>query len=499
MRFKIFKHRHPKAIGRRECPRGGILLAAATVLAFAGCVAVGPDYVPVPPKAPSTWQTDLQDGLKEASLNPEVLAQWWTTIKDPQLTGLEQRAVKGNLDLQQAQARIREARALRGISQAQLFPTADASGSITKSHSSAGTSSTGMGKTATLYAAGFDAGWELDIFGGVRRAVEAAQADLEASQDQLHDVLVSLMAEVALNYLEVRTFQARLAVTEKNIKAQQETYELNHSRYEAGIISELPVKQALYNLERSRSQIPILQTGLAAAKNRLAVLLGESPGVLDEELNEEKPIPVPPASVAVGVPAETLRHRPDIRRAERNLAAQTARIGVATADLYPKFRLFGSIGLESFSDDVFLDYSNRTWRYGPGVSWNIFDAGAIRQNIKAQTARQEQALIQYESTVLRALEEVEDVLVAYAKVRRRREYLARATEAARQADLLARDQFSAGLVDFSNVLITQLALLSLEDDLVQSEGAATSTLVRLYKALGGGWKSLEADSTSVKK
>ena len=183
-----------------------------------------------------------------------------------------------------------------------------------------------------------------------------------------------------------------MAVTEKNIKAQQETYDLNHSRYEAGIISELPVKQALYNLERSRSQIPTLQAGLAAAKNRLAVLLGETPGVLDEELKEEKPIPIPPASVAVGVPAETLRHRPDIRRAERNLAAQTARIGVATADLYPKFRLFGSIGLESFSNDVFLDYSNRTWRYGPGASWNIFDAGAIRQNIKVQTARQEQAL-----------------------------------------------------------------------------------------------------------
>jgi NodT family efflux transporter outer membrane factor (OMF) lipoprotein len=463
---------------------------------LAGCAAVGPDYVPVTPEAPSKWQTELEDGLNDAALNPETLARWWTTIKDPQLSSLEQRAVKGNLDLQQARARIREARALRGISQAQLFPTADAIGSITKSHSSA---STGTGTSETLYAAGFDAGWELDIFGGVRRAVEAAQADLEASQEQLRDVLVSLMAEVALNYLEVRTFQARLAVTEKNINAQQETYELNQSRYEAGIISELPVKQALYNLERSRSQIPILQTGLAAAKNRLAVLLGESPGALDEELNEEKPIPVPPASVAVGVPAETLRHRPDIRRAERNLAAQTARIGVATADLYPRFRLFGSIGLESFSDDAFLDYSNRIWRFGPGASWNIFDAGAIRQNIKVQTARQEQALIQYESTVLRALEEVEDVLVAYAKVRRRREYLARATEAARQADLLARDQFSAGLVDFSNVLITQLALLSLEDDLAQSEGAATSTLVRLYKVLGGGWKPVISDSTSLKK
>lgn len=473
-----------------------ILLGAALVVVFAGCAAVGPDYVPVPPKAPSKWQTDLQEGLKEAPLNPEVLVQWWTTIQDPQLTRLEQRALEGNLNLQEARARVREARALRGISNAQLFPTVDAAGSITRYHDS---ENAGAGKSNTLYAAGFDAGWELDIFGGVRRAVEAAQADLEASQEQLYDVLVSLMAEVALNYLEVRTFQARLAVTEKNIKAQQETYELNRSRNEAGIISELPVQQALYNLERSRSQIPILQTGLAAAKNRLAVLLGENPGALDDELNEQKPIPVPPISVAVGVPAETLRHRPDIRRAERNLAAKTARIGVATADLYPKFRLLGSIGLESFDDENFLGWSSRTWRIGPGASWNIFDAGAIRQNIEVQNARQEQALIQYESTVLRALEEVEDVLVAYAKVRRRREYLASGTEAARQADLLAKDQFAAGLVDFSNVLITQLALLSLEDDLAQSEGAVTSTLVRLYKALGGGWKSLEPDYTSQKK
>ncbi|MEJ2730132.1 MAG: efflux transporter outer membrane subunit [Deltaproteobacteria bacterium] len=496
MRLNVFRHHWCKPVSQRECLRWIMLLAALIVPVLAGCVAVGPDYVPVEPKAPSKWKSHLEDGLNEASLNPETLARWWTTIKDPQLSSLEQRAVEGNLDLQAARARIREARALRGISQAQLFPTADATGSITKSHSSA---DTGLGTTTTLYSAGFDAGWELDIFGGVRRAVEAAQADLEASQEQLRDVLVSLLAEVALNYLEVRTFQARLTVTEKNIKAQQETYELNHSRFQAGIISELPVKQALYNLERSRSQIPSLQAGLAAAKNRLAVLLGESPGALDDELNEEKPIPVPPLSVAVGVPAETLRHRPDIRRAERILAAQTARIGVATADLYPKFRLFGSIGLESFSNDVFLDYSNRTWGFGPGASWNIFDAGAIRQNIKVQTALQEQALIQYESTVLGALEEVEDVLVAYAKVRRRREYLAKATEAARQADLLARDQFNAGLVDFSNVLITQLALLSLEDDLAQSEGAATSTLVRLYKALGGGWKSLEPDSTSSKK
>jgi len=192
------------------------------------------------------------------------------------------------------------------------------------------------------------------------------------------------------------------------------------------------------------------------------------------------------------VPAETLRNRPDIRRAERDLAAQTARIGVATAELYPKFRLFGTIGIESLSSQDFLEWGSRTWSIGPGVSWNIFDAGAIRQNIKVQTARQEQALIQYESAVLNAQEEVENVLVAFAKEQRRRESLFKATEAARQADLLARDRYQAGLVDFNNVLITQLALISFQDELVQSDGAVTTNLVRLYKVLGGGWQFYEA-------
>lgn len=473
-----------------------LTLAAFIVLALAGCAAVGPNYTRVEPKAPENWHAELQRGLRGDKLNSEKLSRWWTTLNDPELTSLVERAVKGNLTLKDAQSRLREARALRGISKAALFPTLDAGASVTKRRNSENSDS---GTESNLYAAGFDAGWELDVFGGVRRSVEAAQASLEASQADLQNVLVSLMAEVALNYVEVRTYQARLSSAYENIKAQQETYELNHSRYEAGIIDELVVKQALYNLERSRSQIPTLEIGLESAKNRLAVLLGESPGALHQELDETKPIPVPPMTVAVGVPAETLRNRPDIRIAERNLAAQTARIGVATADLFPKFRLFGTIGIESLSSKDFLEWASRTWSNGPGVSWNIFDAGAIRQNIEVQTARQEQALLQYESTVLNAQEEVENVLVAFAKEQRRRESLSRATEAARQADLLARDQYQAGLVDFSNVLITQLALLSFQDELVQSDGAVTTNLVRLYKALGGGWQFYGAADNSAMK
>jgi len=480
----------------RACCSLIFLAMSIIVLALTGCAAVGPDYARVEPDAPQEWHAELQGGLTADLPKPETLAYWWRALNDTKLSSLEERAVKGNLDLKKALSRIREARALRGISKADLFPTVDASASAINFRSSKNSLSFPVHK---LYSVGFDAGWELDVFGGVRRSVEAAQANLEASQEDLYNVLVSLLAEVALNYVEVRTFQTALTVTESNIKSQEETYELNRSRYQAGIINELAVQQSLYNLERTRSLIPILQTRLEAAKNRLAMLLGEKPGAIHGELAERKPIPVPPVTVAVGVPAEAMRRRPDIRRAERNLAAQTARVGVATADLYPKFRLIGSMGLESVSTGNLLTPDSRAWSITPGVSWNIFRGGAIRQNIKVQSARQEQALIEYESAVLKAQEEVENVLVAYAKEQRRRASLAAATSAAQTAVQLAQDQYKVGLVDFSNVLIAQRSLLSFQDQLAQSDGAVTSNLIRLYKALGGGWTFVEPASMPPKK
>ena len=464
-----------------------LLPVLAVGLLLAGCAAVGPNYTKVEPKAPEKWHTDLQRGLNGALLNPETLAHWWSTLRDPELSSLENRAIQGNLDLKQGLARIREARALRGIQQADFYPTLDAAGSVVKGRRS----EHGVtGITGTLYSAGFDAGWELDIFGGVRRSVEAAQADLEATEENLHDVLVSLLAEVARNYVDVRTLQARLAAVRANLKAQQDIYELNLSRYHAGLIDELAAEQSHYIVESTRSQIPGLETSLERAKNRLAVLLGEKPGAMHKELAEPKPIPVLPVTVAVGIPAETLRHRPDIRRAERNLAAQTARIGVATADLYPRFALFGTIGLESISSGDLWEWASRTWSIGPSISWKIFHAGAIRQNIKVQTARQKQALIQYESAVLNAQEEVENALVAYAKEQRRRDSLKAAVTAARRAYELSWDRYQAGLVDFSNVLDATRSLQSFQDQLASSEGTATLNLISLYKALGGGWKSL---------
>jgi len=422
-----------------------------------------------------------------------MLANWWTTLKDPELSSLIERAVAGNLDLKKAWARVREARARRGISEANIFPNLDVTGSASRSYSS---EETGSGKTRELYAAGFDAGWELDIFGGAQRSIEAAEANLEASQEGLRDVLVSLVAEVALNYVEARTYQARLAVAEANLKAQQETYELTGWRYEAGLSDELSVEQARYNLESTRSQIPTLHTGLEGAKNRLAVLLGEPPGAAHPEIEKPMPIPVTPLEVAVGVPADTLRHRPDVRQAERELAAQTARIGVATADLYPKFTLKGSIGLEALSLGNLISTGSRTYSIGPRITWPIFDAGTIRKNIEVQSALQEQALIQYEAAVLSALEEVENALAAYANEQVRRQSLLDATQAAERAVDLARVKYAAGLIDFQVVLDAQRSLLSLQGQLAQSDGTVTSNLIALYKVLGGGWTSLTSDDTT---
>ncbi len=473
------------------------VIGAVMVLAVAGCMTVGPDYSPVSPDAPSQWQTELQGGLVQGDASPETLAKWWECLNDDTLSSLESRVASGNLELKAARARLMEARALRGVSRSKLFPTLDVNASATEFRTSKN-GTTGVGVEKELYSAGFDAGWEIDLFGGVRRSVEASQASLEAAGEDLRDVMVSMLAETALNYIEVRTYQARLAATKASIKAQEDVYLLNKSRFEAGMISELAMQQSLYGLERSRAAVPTLEAGLSASENRLAVLLGEKPGALNAELEEVKPIPVLPATVAVGMPAETMRNRPDIRRAERQLAAQTALVGVAVADLYPKLHLPGSIGLQSVSTGDLVNSDSRMWSVGPVVSWNIFDAGAIRQSIAVQSARQEQALVQYDSTVLQALNEVENVLTAYAKEQNRHTSLSSAIAAARRAEELARDQYKAGLVDFTNVLDTQQALLSLENDMAQNEGTMVSNLVRLYKAMGGGWIA-DSDGGSDKR
>jgi len=479
----------PGTIVRRRQIIRGILwhVSAFSLLLCAGCVTVGPDYKPPDMRAPAQWQAEISGGLAAASLDAEALANWWKTLDDPVLTDLIRRAMNRNLDLRKARARIREARARRGISGAGRFPTITASGSGSVSGSS---EETGGSTEQERYNAGFDAAWELDLFGGVKRAIEAAKAEIEAGEEDLRDVLVSLLAEVALNYVDVRLFQTRLSIARMNLSAQEETYAITQWRFEAGLTSQLDVEQARSNLEQTRSQIPTLETGLEQALNRLAVLLGENPGSVHEELSEQAPVPVTSLEIAVGVPADALRRIPGVRSAERKLAAQTAQVGVSVAEQYPKFALVGSIGLEALSLNNLVSAATRTWRIGPNLSWTLFDAGRIRQNIEVQNALQEQALIAYEQAVLTALEDVENALVSYAKEQVRRQSLEVAAQAAQGAADLARNQYASGLVDFQVVLSAQRSLLSLQDQLSVSKGTITSNLIRLYKALGGGWQSM---------
>ena len=452
--------------------------------AIAGCT-VGPDYVPVKPDAPTDWNTQLPPGLQR---DPASLSQWWTKLNDPQLTALVERAVEGNLSLLQAAQRIHEARAQRAIASAGQFPTLTATGSATRSEFSQ--NSIYQGLTDNFYSAGFDASWELDLFGRIQRQVEVGDALVTASEEAYRDMLVTLIAEVALNYVEVRLFQERLAVLKANEATQSQTLELVKANVEAGQVSRLDLEQSSTNLELTRSQIPSIETGLEQSKNRLAVLLGLQPGALQGELDTITDIPLPPPTIAVGVPAEALRRRPDVRRAERELAAQTAQVGVATADLYPRFHLLASIGLDSMGSADLLSRSSESFGIGPSMQWAVFDAGRIRANIEVQTSRQQQALLAYESTVLEALRNVEDAILAYGKEKLRNDALTLAEQSAARAVTIAQDRYDMGETSFLSVLDAQRSLLSIQDQLAISSARSTSLAITLYKALGGGWSSL---------
>jgi len=464
-----------------------VLTLAVAFIALSGCVTVGPDYRPPEMSVPDRWNTELKGGVIPEPPESKELARWWSVFNDPLLTGIMEEAVGGNHDLRNARARIREARARRNISRTGLFPSVDASGSILKRR---GSEDTGSGAETDLYTAGFDAGWELDLFGGTRRAVEAAEADFDAGREDLRDVLVTLMSEVALNYVELRSARNRLSIGDANLAAQTETFSITQWRFQAGLTTELDVEQARYSLEQTRAQIPVLQVIAEQAESRITVLLGKHPGSLKDRLAGDSSIPIPPPDIAVGIPADVLRLRPDVRRAERRLAAQTARVGVAAADLYPKFRLSGSVGVEALTFDNLFLHSSRTYGINPGFSWNIFDAGKIRQNIEIQNALQEQAMIQYEQAVLTALADVENALVAYTRDQVRMRSLREASLAAQRASDLAQNQYASGLIDFQAVLSAQRASLSLQDQLASSEADVVSNLIRLYKALGGGWTAM---------
>ncbi|MDD4882740.1 MAG: efflux transporter outer membrane subunit [Gallionellaceae bacterium] len=456
------------------------LAAALVLLALSGCAAVGPDYRAPETAAPAQWQAVHDSGRRDA----EVLARWWRQFDDPVLDGLIADALAANTDLATAQAKLREARARRDLAKAGLAPSVTLSGSASRSRSSA---ETGAGATHNLYSTGFDASWEPDVFGGARRGLEAAEADLQAGAEGLHDTRVSLVAEVASNYLELRSNEQRLAIAEASLAAQSELYDLTGWRQQAGLVSELDAAQALTSLEQTRAGLPGLRTAITEARHRLATLLGRAPAELDARLAATGVIPVAPNAVATGIPADTLRQRPDVRAAERRLAAQTARLGEAEAARYPSFRLTGSLGLDALALNRLFSGNAGSGSLLAGITAPIFDAGRIKSNIAVQDAVLEQSRLAYRSAVLAALEEVENALAGLANLGQQREQLSRAAASARETLAMARNRYAAGLADFQTVLDSQRTQLNLEDQLASATGACGNAQIRLYKALGGGW------------
>jgi NodT family efflux transporter outer membrane factor (OMF) lipoprotein len=338
-----------------------------------------------------------------------------------------------------------------------------------------------------VYQAGFDASWEIDVFGGTRRATEAAKAVVAASVFGMRDTLVTLLSEVARNYIEARGYQRQLTIAHENIRAQEDNLVITQDRFKHGLTSDLDVQQAATVLATTRAEVPTLENSLLASIHGLGVLLGQPPGALLEELSIVAPIPAAPPEVPVGLPSELLLRRPDVQQAERQLAAATAQIGVATADLFPKFSLTGAAGWESVSASDWFAGASKMWSLGPTVQWNIFDAGRIRANIKVQNARQEQALANYEKTVLGSFEDVENALVSYAKEQVRRRSLEEAVNHSQESLRLANQLYANGLTNFINVLDAERSLYQAQDQLVQSERAVSVNLISLYKSLGGGW------------
>jgi outer membrane protein, multidrug efflux system len=473
------------------------------IIIVAGC-AVGPDFKPPEMPVPAGWAGPPP--LLAVTPAEKDLANWWTVFDDRMLQSLIQQAVESNLDVKFAEARIRQARAARGVAQSFLGPTLDATGSYQRSEASV-SPTTGTGRnsdntvsvTTNQYFAGFDAAWELDIFGGVRRSVEAADADLQASVEARRDVLVTLTAEVARNYIDLRAFQQRIFIAQQNLAAQKHSAKLTRQRFEAGLASGLDVANAEAQVATTAAVIPLLEASARQTIYSLGVLLGRPPAALLQELAPALAVPTAPPSAPMGVPSELLRRRPDIRQAEAGVHAATARIGVAEADLYPKFMITGSIGVKASDFGSWLDWSSRLWSIGPGVTWRVFDMGRIRSDIAQQEALEEQSLISYQKTVLTALQEVEGALIALDKEQEHRKALVDAVAFNQKAVDLSIKLYTEGQTDFLNVLQAQRALFLTQDALTQSIQTISTNLVALYKALGGGWDMQEAESNQTLK
>lgn len=470
----------PPAFVISPVSRVGLLVLAALLAACAPLGPVGPEYKAPAVAVPAAWSVALADTPDAAA----GVRRWWRQFDDAQLDALIDEALTGSLDLRLATARLRQARASRAQAVGALAPSVSASTGVSHSGNSDRISPL---PATTMYDAGFDARWEFDLFGGARRGIEAASADQAASEANLDNVRVSLLAEVAQNYVELRSYQRRLAIARDNLASQDETLQIAEWRYQAGLASSADVEQARASREQTRATIPDLDVGRAAAENRLAVLLGRQPGALRAQLAGQRPFPALPATVATGIPAEVLLRRPDLIAAERTLVAETARVGQRLAQRFPSLNLGASFGWQAYSLAA-LGGGSLARALSGTLAATLFDGGRLRAAVEIQSAVQEQALIAYQRSVLVALEEVENALAAYAAGRERVAARRAAAGAARNAATLSRQLYQSGLADFQKVLDTERTRLAAEDGLALAEAGMRTSLIKLYKALGGGWE-----------
>ncbi|MFC7498534.1 efflux transporter outer membrane subunit [Enterovirga sp. GCM10030262] len=459
------------------------LILLLLAMPISACTTVGPDYAA--PGAGALGVPGAYHAEQGLAGSAEELAQWWTVFDDPMLNRLVEQAVASNLDLAVASARLRQAREAVVQARAGRLPNVGAS-------AGAGQDLDSDGNSRTNLSLGADASWEVDLFGGISRGVEASRADAEGAVFDLAAVQVAIVGEVATNYIQARLAQQRLETARDTLRIADENLEIAGWRVQAGLVSSLDSEQARAQRAQTAASIPGIESDFAAAAYRLAVLTGQAPGALTASLAAPRPIPAGPDTIAVGIPADTLRQRPDVRAAERTLAAQTARIGVAQAELYPALRLTGDIGASALSIGGLVD-AIAGGIFG-GLSQTLFDGGRLRSQVRSQEAATDAALATYRQSVLVALEDVENGLVALDAAKERQQQFAIALDAANNTAILARSQYRAGLTDFQTLLEAERSLLSARDGVDSSRAEQALALVQLYRALGGGWDPLAPDT-----
>ncbi len=488
------------------------LSAAALTLALGACT-VGPNFEPPQWLSPASWFAKKAEPIIPALSMPvaePIDPNWWNLFNDPILTGLERRVAGENLDVQIATVRIAESRAQLGVAGAAQFPTLNANGSYTRQKASDvgvfanapnalganGASGSNVGGIRSshlnafdVYQAGFDASWELDLWGKVRRSVESATASVEVSDEARRDTLLTNLAEVARDYIQLRGTQALLRIARDNVRTAQQSLDLTQQRATGGVTTDLDVANAAAQLRTTAAEIPRLEQQESELINAISLLLGQPPNALQAELIRAKPVPPVPPRIPIGLPSELARRRPDIRQAEAQLHATTADIGVAVANFYPSVKLSGSLGLQAIQPWKMFNIDARDYGVGPGVTIPIFEGGQLKATLELRKAQQQEAAITYQKTVLNAWHEVDNALTAYQTEQARRDQLIQAVAQNQRALGLAQSRYQEGVADFLQVLTAQQNLLSTQQQLALATTNVSANLVAVYKALGGGWET----------